>query len=219
MGLVHKTKNIPMEIDVLEENRKLADKNHQMLRERGIRSIDVMGSIGSGKTSLIVQMCERVKAKGRRVAAIAGDVSGEDDYMKFRSSDIPSTSLNTGKECHLDAHLVEHSLEHLDLEKTDLLFIENVGNLVCPADFPLGTDFRMVVISVTEGEDMIRKHPMIFSGADIVVLNKSDLLPHMDIEVEQLQKDLDKVKRGMRLRLTSAKTGEGVDELLEALNL
>lgn len=214
---MHKTKNIPMEIDVLEENRKLAERNHQMLQQKGIRSIDVMGSIGSGKTSLIVQMCKRLKERGLKPATVAGDVAGEDDHEKFRSLGIPSTSLNTGKECHLDAHLVEHSLEHLDLEDIDVLFVENVGNLVCPADFPLGTDTRMVVISVTEGEDMIRKHPMIFNEADLVVLNKSDLLPHMDIEVEQLQKDLDRLRKGMKLHLTSARTGEGVDDLLKAM--
>jgi hydrogenase nickel incorporation protein HypB len=157
--------------------------------------------------------------KGKRVAAIAGDLSGEDDYRIFTKAGIPAVNLNTGKECHLDAHLVEHALEDLDMDGIDVLFVENVGNLVCPADFPLGTDERVVVISPTEGDDMVNKHPMIFLEAQFAVLNKVDLLPHLEVDVERLQTDYAKIRKGGRLHLTSAKTGQGVTELLRALRL
>jgi len=216
---VHKTTTIGMELDVLAENRRLASENLRHLRSQRVKSVDVMGSIGSGKTALIVRMAKTLFSRGKRVAAIAGDVTGDDDYSIFRQAGIPAINLNTGKECHLDAHLVEHALEDLKLEGLDVLFIENVGNLVCPADFPLGTDRRVVVISPTEGDDMINKHPMIFLEADVAVLNKKDLLPVLDINLERLQRDYAKLRRGGVLQVTSAKTGDGVEELLHALDL
>jgi hydrogenase nickel incorporation protein HypB len=208
-----------MGTDVLAENRRLAEKNLKRLRSRGIRSVDVMGSIGSGKTALIEKSSFLLKERGIRAAAIAGDVTGQDDYDRFRSVGLPSVSVNTGKECHLDAHLIGHALDDIELDSIDLLFIENVGNLVCPADFPLGTDKRVVVISVTEGDDMVRKHPMIFTGADIAVLNKIDLLPHLDVDVERLKRDYRKIRSEASLHLISARTGEGLPELLSLLGI
>jgi len=184
-----------------------------------IQAVDVMGSIGSGKTALIVRMARVLSAKGKKVAAIAGDVTGDDDYSIFRNAGIPAINLNTGKECHLDAHLVEHALEALQLEDLDVLFIENVGNLVCPADFPLGTDKRLVVISPTEGDDMVNKHPMIFLEADVAVLNKKDLLPVLDIDLDRLMRDYSRLRKGPELLLTSAKTGDGIEGLLRTLGL
>jgi len=216
---VHKTTTIEMEADVLAENRKLAADNLRRLRGKGVRSVDVMGSIGSGKTALIVELAKELMSKGKRVAAIAGDVTGEDDYKIFKSAGIPAINLNTGKECHLDAHLVDHALDDLRLEEFDVLFIENVGNLVCPADFPLGTDHRVVVISPTEGDDMINKHPMIFLEAEVAVLNKIDLLPHLDMDVDRLKADYARIRKGGILHMTSAKTGAGLPELLRALHL
>ncbi|MFP4546292.1 MAG: hydrogenase nickel incorporation protein HypB [Methanomassiliicoccales archaeon] len=214
---MHKTVDISMETDVLEENRRLAGENRDLLRSKGIRSLDVLGSIGAGKTELILGLSRRMEERGIRCAAIAGDVSGQDDFERFREIGIPAVNMNTGKECHLDAHLVEHALEDLDLDRIDFVFIENVGNLVCPADFPLGTDARMVVVSVTEGDDMIRKHPFIFMGSDLAVLNKVDLLPHMQVDDERLRSDLASIKKGASLLSVSARTGEGVDELLSTL--
>jgi hydrogenase nickel incorporation protein HypB len=216
---VHKTRDIEMGTDVLAENRRLAEKNLKRLRSRGIRSVDVMGSIGSGKTALIEKSSFLLKERGIRAAAIAGDVTGQDDYDRFRSVGLPSVSVNTGKECHLDAHLIGHALDDIELDSIDLLFIENVGNLVCPADFPLGTDKRVVVISVTEGDDMVRKHPMIFTGADIAVLNKIDLLPHLDVDVERLKRDYRKIRSEASLHLISARTGEGLPKLLSLLGI
>lgn len=216
---MHKVTDISIEADVLAENRKLGHENHHRLREHGVRSLDVMGSIGSGKTMLILKMALRMKEKGMRVAVLAGDVTGQDDFDRFQKAGVTAVNVNTGKECHLDAHLVDHALDKLDLHDLDYLFVENVGNLVCPADFPLGTDQRMVVISVTEGDDMVRKQPLIFLESDIAVLNKIDLLPYMDIDPAILDRDYDNVKKGARLYRTCAKTGEGLDDLLLALNI
>jgi len=215
---VHKITEIGMEKDVLKENVRLAENNLRHLKAHGVKAIDVMGSIGSGKTALIMEMGKRLKAKGLRVAAIAGDVTGQDDYRRFKEVDIPAFNLNTGNECHLDAHLVEHALEDMELDTIDVLFIENVGNLVCPADFPLGTDARVVVISITEGDDMVRKHPTIFLNSDMAVLNKIDLEPHLDVDVKVLENDYSRVT-GKKLLKTSVKSGEGIDQAIQALGL
>lgn len=218
-GVVHKTRDLEIGVDVLAENRRLAENNLKRLRSRGIRSVDIMGSIGSGKTALIEKLAVLLRERGMRPAAIAGDVAGQDDYDRFRSVGLPSVNVNTGKECHLDAHLIEHALDSIDLESVDFLFMENVGNLVCPADFPLGTDKRVVVISVTEGDDMIRKHPMIFTNSDVAVLNKVDLLPHLDVDVDRLKRDYQRIRNKESLHLVSAKTGEGLPELLSRLGI
>ena len=215
---MHKITEIGMEKDVLKENVRLAENNLRHLKAHGVKAIDVMGSIGSGKTALIMEMGKRLKAKGLRVAAIAGDVTGQDDYRRFKEVDIPAFNLNTGNECHLDAHLVEHALEDMELDTIDVLFIENVGNLVCPADFPLGTDARVVVISITEGDDMVRKHPTIFLNSDMAVLNKIDLEPHLDVDVKVLENDYSRVT-GKKLLKTSVKSGEGIDQAIQALGL
>lgn len=219
LRLVHKVSDISIETDVLAENRKLGHENHHRLRAHGIRSLDVMGAIGSGKTLLIQKMAVRMMEKGLKVAVLAGDLTGQDDFDRFRQAGVAAVNVNTGKECHLDAHLVDHALDKLDLDDLDFLFIENVGNLVCPADFPLGTDQRMVVISVTEGDDMVRKQPGIFIESDIAVLNKIDLLPFMEVDAALMDRDYAKVKKGAKLYRTSAKTGEGMDELFKALNI
>jgi hydrogenase nickel incorporation protein HypB len=135
------------------------------------------------------------------------------------SHGIVAENLNTMKECHLDAHLVDHALEHLDLDSIDVLFIENVGNLVCPTDFPLGTDMRVLVISVTEGDDMVRKHPLIFRLADIVVINKVDLAEVMEVDPEALAADVRKVRPDAKVFLTDAKRGKGIDALISAMGI
>lgn len=216
---VHKIADISVEADVLECNRKIGEDNLNRLRSKGITSVDFMGAIGSGKTLLITKLATIMKEKGMRPAVIAGDLVGQDDYNRFTAAGIPSLNLNTGKECHLDAHMVDHALDDLDLDSIDYLFIENVGNLVCPADFPLGTDRRVVIISVTEGDDMIRKQPMIFSSSDITILNKMDIAQYMDIDIELLDRDYATVTGGKKLIKTSAKTEEGFDELLAAIGV
>ena len=129
----------------------------------------------------------------KKVGVIVGDVTGDDDYKRIKKYNVPVVNINTGKECHLDAHLIEHALEDIDLENIDVLLVENIGNLVCPADFMLGCDKRGVVISVTEGDDMVRKHPLIFQISDFVVINKIDLAEYMDVNVDKILRDLETI--------------------------
>ena len=203
---------------MLGENRRLAEENHALLRESNVRSIDVMGSIGAGKTALVIKIAERLAGKGVKVAAIAGDVTGDDDFARLKDAGVKAVNCNTGHECHLDAHLVDHAIEHLDLDEVDVLFIENVGNLVCPSDFPLGTDLRLVLISVTEGDDMVRKHPDIFHAADVAAINKVDLAGYMEVDVQRIADDYRRIT-GKELHAVSVKTGEGIDGLIAALGI
>ncbi len=215
---MHKITEIGMELDVLGENKRLAEENHALLRESNVRSIDVMGSIGAGKTALVIKIAERLAGKGVKVAAIAGDVTGDDDFARLKDAGVKAVNCNTGHECHLDAHLVDHAIEHLDLDEVDVLFIENVGNLVCPSDFPLGTDLRLVLISVTEGDDMVRKHPDIFHAADVAAINKVDLAGYMEVDVQRIADDYRRIT-GKELHAVSVKTGEGIDGLIAALGI
>jgi hydrogenase nickel incorporation protein HypB len=210
--------DIEVERDMIEENERLAKKNRATMDRYGILSIDVMGSIGSGKTALIERMIERVKGE-KRIAVIAGDVTTTIDADRVARHGVESIQINTGKECHLDANLVRRALEKLKLEELDILFVENVGNLICPADFALGCQKRLVVVSVTEGEWMVVKHPLIFKGADVAAINKIDLASVMGVDVSKLESDARQVSPKIEVVRTSAKTGEGVDRLAKSLGV
>lgn len=216
---MHKTVEVAVEENILEANKEIAQKNSDLLREHGIYSVDFLGAIGSGKTLLIERIIDELKEKGINSGAIAGDVAGDDDYKRLAEHGVQAKALNTGKECHLDAHLISHTLGDLDLEKIDVLFIENIGNLVCPMDFPLGTDKRVVVISVTEGDDMVRKHPMIFALADVIVINKIDLADIMEVDIHRITEDAKDVNPHTAICHTDAKHGVGIDELISHLNI
>ncbi len=209
-----------MEIDVLKENNKIAHENYRLMKSKGIRSVDFMGSIGAGKTALIIKLAEKLRAKGVRVCAIAGDVTGADDYTRFEKSGLDAVNCNTGHECHLDANLIKKTLASINLDDYDVVFIENVGNLVCPADFPLGTDYRVVVVSTTEGDDMVRKHHDIFIHSDVAVLNKVDIADAVDVDPEVIAKDYNKLTGGIKnIYKCSVKKDQGLDEILAALKL
>ena len=209
-----------MEIDVLKENHRLAHENHRLMRDHNVKSVDFMGSIGAGKTALIIKLAEKLREKGVRVCAIAGDVTGVDDYTRFEKSGLEAVNCNTGHECHLDAHLIHHALDDVDLDKYDVVFIENVGNLVCPADFPLGTDYRVVVVSTTEGDDMVRKHHDIFLHSDIAILNKIDIADAVDVDPEVIAGDYRKLTGGIKdIYKCSVKRDQGLDEILAAMKL
>jgi hydrogenase nickel incorporation protein HypB len=214
---MHKTVTVDMAHSVLEENRALASRNWSVLKHHEVRAFDLLGAVGSGKTLLIEKMSELLSARGIRVGAIAGDVAGDDDHRRFIAAGISSENLNTGKECHLDAHMVEHAIERMDLDTIDILFIENVGNLVCPADFPLGAERRVVVISTTEGDDTVRKHPLIFRDADVCVINKIDLATPVGVDIDVIERDFRVLNAHAPFVRTNAKEGEGVNELLELL--
>jgi hydrogenase nickel incorporation protein HypB len=210
--------DIELDEDLLRKNRELAEENRRLLDQHKVHAIDVMGSIGSGKTSLITQLITRLMGK-RRMAAIAGDLTTSIDAERISSSGASVIQINTGRECHLDANLVRKAISELNLEGIDLLFIENVGNLICPADFPLGSHQRVVVISVTEGPYMVVKHPFIFIDADAVAINKIDLAQAMGVKTEQLEEQLFAIKPALKVARTNCLTGEGIEGLIKALRL
>ncbi|WP_456482434.1 hydrogenase nickel incorporation protein HypB [Methanopyrus sp.] len=206
--------------DLLEVNRNLAREVRKTLDEHDVRAVEVLGSIGSGKTSLIEWIVREYEDE-YSFAVIAGDVVSEYDERRFKELGVPTVGLNTGRECHLDAHMVQHGLEHLkeltDLNEVDVLFVENVGNLVCPADFPIGAHLRVIVVSATEGEDVIGKHPMMIRKGDVLVVNKIDLADACGVSPETMVRTAKEINPDLEVYLTSVKTGEGMAELAERL--
>jgi hydrogenase nickel incorporation protein HypB len=203
--------------DILKRNKEEADQNLAVLKRYNIRAFDILGSIGSGKTSIIEKVVPMLQRQGLQIGAIAGDVVGEDDFVRMKALDIPVVNLNTGTECHLDAHLVGHAIERLPLKELDILFIENVGNMVCPTDFELGTDARIVVVSVTEGDDVVNKHPMIFRVSDIGIINKIDLAEAVGASVARMKNDMERIAPQVKQILMSVRTGEGISQLVDRL--
>lgn len=207
-----------LEIDILKENRRLAEENKRKLDSHNIQAIDVMGSVGSGKTSLIKAIVSKLKGRFR-IAVIEGDVTTSIDSELIAAEGVPTVQVNTGKECHLDANLIRKALDRMPLSNLDLIFIENVGNLICPAEFPLGSDRRLVVISVTEGPYMVLKHPMMFLDANVVAINKIDLAKAMDVEPGKLSADVAKLNPKAVTVPTSCRNGTGLEEVVKALAL
>jgi len=205
-------------MDILEVNKQLAHKNMQLLREHHVKAIDIMGSIGAGKTSLIEKLVQALKNK-YRIAVFKGDLTTTIDAERIGRHGVKVLTINTGLECHLDANVVARAVERISLQDIDLLFIENVGNLICPAEFPLGTEKRVVVVSVTEGPYMVVKHPFTFMTADVTVINKKDLAEIMKVDTEQLKKQVKEIKPDVKVAVTNALSGEGVEELIKALEL
>jgi hydrogenase nickel incorporation protein HypB len=208
--------DIELEHSLLEANAKLARENRALLDQRGIKAIDFMGAIGSGKTTLIGRMVERLKSQVG-VAVFNGDATTTDDADLVAGQGVPVVQIATVNGCHLDANLVGKALRTIDLDGLGLLFIENIGNLICPAEFPLGSTARVVVVSVTEGPYMVRKHPHMFLGAAMVVINKVDLAGAMEVSVEELTRDVHALKPDIKVIPTSCKTGAGLEEVAAAL--
>jgi hydrogenase nickel incorporation protein HypB len=216
---MHKTADIDIEKDIIKENSMIASENRALLNKYGIKSYNVMGAIGSGKTSLIEITIDALVKKGKKIGVIAGDVVAEYDSNRFRKHDCLVIPLNTGKECHLDAHLISHELEDLEelgiLQDLDYLIMENVGNLICPSDFTLGEDKRIVVVSVSEGDDIVLKHPVIFRFSDICVINKIDIAEAVDASPEKMKKDCLSLNPKIKIIKTSVKKNIGINEWLE----
>lgn len=210
--------DIELEEDFLKANERIAQLNRKMFDKSGVKVFDFMGSIGSGKTSIIERLVEALKNK-YRIGVIAGDTSTSIDAERISKHGVPSIQVNTGKECHLDALLVRKAAKKLLKKEVEVIFIENVGNLICPADFPLGAHKRIVIVSVTEGEYMIKKKNDIFKVAEVAVINKKDMAPYMGINVNALVRDALEANPKIKVVVTSAKTGEGIQELITALEL
>jgi len=200
--------------DALDANNTIARANRADFDRHGVTVVNLMSAPGSGKTSLLERLLAGGLA-GSRVGVLEGDVQGSLDADRLASLHVPVTQLNTdpgfGGECHLDANMVRSALPELPLDEIDLLMIENVGNLVCPAEFRVGEDVRVMVSSVTEGEDKPLKYPLMFRTCDLVLVNKIDLLPHLDVDLDRFLSNLDLVHPDVPRMLVSAKTGEGVD--------
>jgi hydrogenase nickel incorporation protein HypB len=208
--------DIELEHSLLEANEKLAKENRALLDRSETTAIDFMGAIGSGKTTLISKLVEKLKSK-MGVAVFNGDATTSNDADAIAKQNVPVIQIATINGCHLDANLVGKGLRKLDLSQVKLLFIENIGNLICPAEFPLGSKARVVVVSVTEGPWMVRKHPHMFLGSQIVVINKVDLADAMEVSVEALTNDVHQLKPDIKVIPTSCKTGAGIDQVAEAL--
>ena len=213
---MHRTavKKVVLE-NVLDANDTLARANRDVFDRAGTYTINMMSSPGAGKTALLERTLERLRGK-LQLGVLEGDVQTTLDADRLARFHIPLVQVNTdpgfGGECHLDANMVRSGLGELPLDDIDILIIENVGNLVCPAEFRVGEDVRVMVYSVTEGEEKPLKYPLMFRSADLVLVNKVDLLEHLDFNLEQFLGNLDAVNPGVRPILTSARTGQGVDE-------
>lgn len=210
--------DIELEKDLLAKNKSLAKENRKRFDRSNILTIDIMGSIGSGKTSLIKAILRRL-GMCDKVAVIAGDLTTTIDAERIKAEGARVIQVNTGKECHLDAHLIQQAVKRMKLDGVEILLIENVGNLICPGEFPLGAHKRLVVTSVTEGPYTIVKHPYIFREADVIILNKIDLAKPMRVNIAQLEKDARQVNPNATFIKTNAVKGIGVPKVIEALGL
>ena len=209
--------DVHMEAEIYGANNRLAEHNAEHFKAHNVRAFDLLGAIGSGKTSLIEKIVPELKSRGMNAAAIAGDVYGDDDFQRIIKTGIVAFNANTGKECHLDAHMVHHALDHMDLDGVSVVFIENVGNMVCPTDFKLGAEKRIVVISTTEGDDVVNKHPMMFRGCQIAVINKVDLAEAVGCNVERMVADIKRYNPEMIIIKSNLKKGEGIKEITDAI--
>ncbi|MBL8260766.1 MAG: hydrogenase nickel incorporation protein HypB [Candidatus Competibacteraceae bacterium] len=212
----HDTRRISLEQDILAKNAGFAASNRRLFVEQGVLALNLVSSPGSGKTALLSRTVQILRDEFP-VAVIGGDQQTANDAERIIAAGAPAVQINTGKGCHLDAHGIGHALERLALPKGGVLFIENVGNLVCPADFDLGEAAKVVILSVTEGEDKPLKYPNMFAAAKLMLLNKTDLLPHVEFDVDRCLDYARRVNRELDILQLSARTGEGMEPWLEWL--
>jgi len=203
--------------NVLKQNDVVARALRARFRSEGVFVASLVSSPGSGKTTFLEKTLTLLRPR-YRVAAVVGDLATENDAMRLARSQAPVKQITTGTLCHLEAAMVEKAIEEWDLGQLDFLFIENVGNLVCPSSYDLGEDLRIVLLSVTEGEDKPLKYPTIFNGADVAIITKSDLAGAVEFDRESAHRNIQAVRPGMRVFELSAKTGQGIDEYLEFLS-
>ncbi|HHZ8505073.1 TPA: hydrogenase nickel incorporation protein HypB [Morganella morganii] len=209
-GLTQK-RMVQIEMGVLDKNNQIAVHNREHLQEQGILALNLVSSPGSGKTTLLTRTLNYLKDKVP-CAVIEGDQQTTNDAERIRATGVPAIQVNTGKGCHLDAQMVHDAMHHLGLKDNSLLFIENVGNLVCPAGFDLGEQHKVAILSVTEGEDKPLKYPHMFAAADLMLINKIDLLPYVNVNIEACVNAARRVNPDIDVIVLSATTGEGMDE-------
>ena len=202
---------VQIEQDILGKNNQYADHNRQWLAQRNILALNLVSSPGSGKTTLLTRSVSDLKHR-YPMSVIEGDQQTANDADRIRATGVAAIQINTGKGCHLDAHMVGHALQSLTPEAEGIVFIENVGNLVCPAEFDLGEAHKVAILSITEGEDKPVKYPDMFQAADLMLLNKIDLLPYLQFDVKQCIEYAKRVNPNIKVITVSATSGEGMDQ-------
>lgn len=201
---------------VMEWNEDVSAAVRETLRAHKVCLVNVMGSPGAGKTSLITEMIRRLRGSFS-IGVIEGDITGQIDAEKIAALQIPAMQLNTDGACHIEAMSIQHILPQFDLDATDLLFVENIGNLVCPAEFDIGENFRLTVLSIPEGDDKVTKYPLMFTDTDCLALTKCDMLPYFDFDLNRVAADYRGVNPQGPLFRLSTRSGEGLDALAEHL--
>jgi len=210
------SKIIELNEDLIENNENLAAQNKEILLNYNIRSFDIVGAIGAGKTALLESITKRI-SKNKRVLVINGDVTTRIDADRIEKHGVKTVQINTGRECALNSYHISQVIKNHDLSNYDVVFIENVGNLICPSDFILGTDKRIIVVSITEGPWVIRKHPMLFKFSDLALINKVDLIDVIDVKIEDMISDALEINPNIKIFTTSAITEENIPELIKEL--
>jgi hydrogenase nickel incorporation protein HypB len=200
------------------DNDFLAGQINNELNKNDIKSIDIVGAIGAGKTALLEKIVEKLSKK-YRILVICGDITTRVDADRIEQHNVETVQINTGRDCALNAYHIYQVIKNKNLEDYDLIFVENVGNLICPSDFKLGTDKRITVVSITEGEWVIEKHPMLFKMSNIAVINKIDLLERLGTDIEKMKNDAKNFNPNIDVITTSAKNGTNIDKLIEILGL
>ena len=212
---MNEVKVIEIKKSVFAENEKDADALRVELKNKGVCLLNLMSAPGSGKTTTLIQLINRIKDK-IRVSVMEADIDSDVDAVKIKeATGVPSIQLHTGGMCHLDAEMTRQGLDNLDLENTDLVILENVGNLVCPAEFDTGATCNAMILSVPEGDDKPLKYPLMFTVCDLVIINKMDVVPYFDFDIERCKRYIHLRNPKAQIIPVSAKTGEGVDALAE----
>lgn len=202
--------------NILEANERIARQNRALFDENRLLVINLMSSPGAGKTSLLEKTIEALKDEVR-IGVIEGDIQSSQDAERIAARGIPAVQINTGGACHLDGNMIRETFGELDLRKLDLLVVENVGNLVCPAEFNVGEDHKVMILSVTEGDDKPSKYPLMFHESKVLLINKMDLLPHVDCRVEKIREDSLKINPHLTIFQVSCKTGQGLEDWVDWL--
>ncbi|MFO8017555.1 MAG: hydrogenase nickel incorporation protein HypB [Promethearchaeia archaeon] len=203
---------------VAADNKQLADHINASFREHSIKSFDIVGAIGAGKTALIENICEKLPPS-QRILVVCGDVTTRVDADRIEQHGAETVQISTGRECALNAYHVLQIIKNKDLDNYDIVFVENVGNLICPSEFTLGTDMRITVVSVTEGEWVVEKHPMLFKMSEIAIINKVDLAEVLGTDLRKMEEDAKKINPDIEVLFTSAKTDKNINKLISAMGL
>ena len=196
--------------NILEANERIAEQNRELFNENSLFVINLMSSPGAGKTSLLERTIDVLKGD-LRIGVIEGDIQSSEDAERIAQKGVPVVQINTGGACHLDGNMIRDTFPEFNFTEMDLLVVENVGNLVCPAEFKVGEDFKVMILSVTEGDDKPAKYPLMFHESKVLLINKTDLLPYVDCRIQKIREDSLKINPDLHIFEISCKTGEGLE--------